>query len=72
MSDDKDEFTRTAAGLLDGVWKVAEELGFCPICLVELMHDMVADAEDKGLIGHTNVPPDEEPEPTHTGPRTRQ
>jgi phage terminase small subunit len=76
MSDDKEDFTEATARMLDGVWKIAAELGFCPICMVELMADMVADAEDKGLIGHMNAPPDDddddEPEPTHEGPRTPQ
>jgi hypothetical protein len=51
--------------LIEEVGRIAERYGVCPTCLMYAAADMVADAEERGVIGHIAMDGDgdeEEPE----------
>jgi hypothetical protein len=48
--------------LIEEVGRIAERYGVCPTCLMYAAADMVADAEERGVIGHIAMDEDEEPE----------
>lgn len=39
------------------MWKVAEDVGICPICLLAVMEGMVEEAHADGRISHIGNPP---------------
>lgn len=50
---------RAARFLLALVWETANQVSTCPICLMEIMYDMMNMAEERGDIQHANLPEDD-------------
>jgi hypothetical protein len=58
LSDPKDAEKTTmeiASFLLDLAWRISRDTEICPICLMEVMHDMVATAHADGKIEHVRM-----------------
>lgn len=68
VDEDEAAIVKLAASMLDAVWAIAEKAGVCPLCVVDIMYDMVEEAEEAGKIKHAGAADasDEDDSEVHT------